>query len=67
MIKFGDLVEKCLHQPGFFEALKHNPAQGLKSAGFKLNPQVIMALKALDYDAIQNVALACDPTTGPIC
>lgn len=67
MIKFPELVEKCLHQPGFFEALKHNPVHGLKSAGFSPTPELILALKALDYDAIQNVAIACDPTTGPIC
>jgi hypothetical protein len=67
MISFNDLVEKLLHQPGFFEALKANPVKALKANGFKPTPPVIAALKALDYDAIQNVVIACDPAVGPIC
>lgn len=65
-LTFETLVEKALHTPGFFAALKQNPVQALKSAGLASTPQVILALKALDYDAIQNVAIACDPPTGPV-
>jgi hypothetical protein len=66
-INFGALVEKALHQPGFFDELKRNPIKALKGNGFKPTPEVITALKAVDFDAIQNVAIACDPTVGPIC
>jgi hypothetical protein len=66
-ITFEVLVQKSLQQPGFFEDLKRNPAKTLKAAGLAPTPEVIKALRALDYDAIQNVALACDPATGPIC
>jgi hypothetical protein len=66
-ITFEVLVEKALHQPGFFDGLKREPVKTLRAARLAPTPQVIMALKALDYDAIQNVAIACDPATGPIC
>jgi hypothetical protein len=66
-LTFHKLVEKCLNQPGFFNALKANPVTALKDAGLAPTPQVITALKTLDYNAIQNVAIACDPVTGPVC
>jgi hypothetical protein len=66
-VTFDMLVEKALHQPGFFDGLKRDPVKGLKATGFAPTPALIAALKALDYDAIQNVAIACDPTTGPMC
>lgn len=66
-ITFQLLVEKALKEPGFFDGLKQNPIQTLKKAGLAATPQIILALKAIDYDAIQNLAIACDPTTGPVC
>ena len=66
-LTFEALVEKCLHQPGFFEGLKADPVNTLKKAGFTPTPPVLVALRALDYNDIRNVALACDPLTGPIC
>jgi len=66
-ITFQVLVEKALNQPGFFDGLKRNPIQTLKNAGLAPTPQIITALKQLDYDDIQNVAIACDPKVGPAC
>jgi len=66
-ITFELLVEKALHQPGFFDGLKRDPVKTLRAAGLAPTPQLIMALKELDYNAIQNVAIACDPVTGPLC
>jgi hypothetical protein len=66
-ITFQLLVDKSLNQPGFFDNLKRDPAKTLKAAGLAATPPIILALKNLDYDAIQNVALACDPITGPMC
>jgi len=65
-VTFDALVEKALHKPGFFQALKQNPVQALKAEGLAATPQLILALKAVDYDAIHNVAIACDPLTGPV-
>ena len=66
-ITFELLVETCLHDRGFFEDLKCNPAKTLKNKGLRATPDIIVALRKLDYDAIRNVALACNPVTGPLC
>jgi hypothetical protein len=66
-ITFKALVEKALKQPAFFDGLKSNPVKTLRDAGFKPTPEVLVALKNIDYDAIKNLAIACDPVTGPLC
>jgi len=66
-ITFAALVEKALKTPAFFDGLNSNPVKTLKDAGFKPTPEVLVALRNIDYDAIKNLAVACDPTTGPMC
>jgi hypothetical protein len=66
-VTFELLVQTCLKNPGFFEGLRHNPVQTLKQAGMATTPELLVALRKLDYDDIRNVALACDPITGPLC
>jgi hypothetical protein len=66
-ITFAALVEKALKKPSFFDGLKSNPVKTLKDAGLKPTPEVLVALKNIDYDAIKNLAIACDPVTGPLC
>jgi hypothetical protein len=66
-VTFDLLVQTCLKNPAFFEGLRHNPAQTLKNAGMVPTPELIVALRDLDYDDIRNVALACNPLVGPLC
>ncbi len=66
-LTFKALVENCLNKPGFFQGLKKDPINTLKNAGLAPTPQILTALQALDYNDIQNVAMACDPLTGPLC
>ncbi len=66
-ITFAALVKQALAQPAFFDGLKANPVQTLRGAGMKPTPAVLAALKLIDYDAIKNLAIACDPITGPLC
>ncbi len=66
-ITFGELVELCLHTPGFFGHLQKDPAKALESAGYEPTPIVIEALKKIDYTAIRNLWRACDPTVAPMC
>jgi hypothetical protein len=66
-ITFSALVEMSLKKPAFFDGLKSNPVKTLKDAGFKPTPEVLVALRNIDYDAIKHLAIACDPLTGPLC
>jgi hypothetical protein len=66
-ITFPALVEKALHEPAFFDGLKSNPVKALKAAGFKPTPEVVAALRNIDYDAIKSLAIACNPLEGPLC
>ena len=66
-ITFGELVNACLNNPGFFHALQDNPAQAITEAGYEATPLVIESLKHLDYNAIRKVFRACDPTSEPMC
>ena len=65
-ITFELLVEKALHKPGFFHALRQNPGQALKAEGLAATPQIVTALRAIDYNDIQNLVMACNPTAGPV-
>ena len=66
-ITFGELVNACLNNPGFFHELQDNPAQAITQAGYEATPMVIASLKNLDYNAVRKVFRACDPTTAPMC
>jgi hypothetical protein len=66
-ITFGELINACLNNPGFFHELQDNPAQAITKAGYEATPMVIASLKSLDYDAIRKVFRACDPTSAPMC
>ena len=66
-ITFGELINACLNNPGFFHELENNPAQAITHAGYEATPMVIASLKTLDYSAIRKVFRACDPATAPVC
>jgi hypothetical protein len=65
-MKFEDLVHKVLHEPGFYSQLKDNPEKALKNAGVTPKPEMVQALKAIDYDSLKRVAHAADTNVG-IC
>ena len=66
-VTFELLVETCLRNSGFFEGLRHDPVGTLKKANMQPTPELIVALRHLDYNDIRNVALACNPLVGPLC
>jgi hypothetical protein len=52
------LINKVLNDPGFFSALKKDPAKALQGTGEKLTPEQIKALKELNYKALEDVGSA---------
>ena len=65
-MKFEDLVDKVLHEPGFYGQLKDNPEKALKNAGVTATPAMVQALKAIDFDSLKRVAHSTDYNVG-IC
>jgi hypothetical protein len=57
-MKFEDLVDKVLHDPGFYSQLKDNPEKALKNAGMEPKPPLVQALKGINYDSLKKVAHA---------
>ncbi len=66
-ITFGELINLCLNNPGFFHQLQNNPAKAITQAGYEATPAVIASLEHLDYGAIRKVFRACDPLSAPVC
>jgi hypothetical protein len=65
---FEGLVNKVLHEPGFWSKLKSDPEGALKAHGFHPTPAQIAALKSLDYNSIRGVAQAFNgPAQGTVC
>ncbi len=65
-MKFEDLVGKVLHEPGFYSQLKDNPEKALRNAGVEPKPELVQALKSINYDSLKRVAHAADTNVG-IC
>jgi len=65
-MKFEELVDKVLHEPGFYGQLKDNPEKALKNAGAKPTPEMVKALKSVNFDSLKRVAHASDHNVG-IC
>ena len=59
-MKFEDLVQKVLHEPGFYSQLKDNPEKALKNAGATPTPEMVQALKGVNYDSLKKVAHAAN-------
>lgn len=66
-ITFAEIVNACLHKPGFFHQLRENPAHALREHGFQATPMVLDALKSFDYNSVRQLYFACNPDTGPVC
>jgi hypothetical protein len=66
-ITFGELINLCLNNPGFFHQLQENPEQAITAAGYVATPMVVESLKHFDYTAVRKVFHACDPTIAPVC
>lgn len=65
-MKFEELVNKVLHEPGFYGQLKDNPEKALKNAGATPTPEMVKALKAVNFDSLKRVAHSADHNVG-IC
>lgn len=65
-MKFEDLVNKVLHEPGFYSQIKDNPEKALANAGVKATPEMIKAIKGVNFDALKRVAHSYDHNVG-IC
>jgi len=63
---FEELVDKVLHEPGFYGQLKDNPEKALKNAGVTAKPELVKALKSVNFDSLKRVAHASDHNVG-IC
>jgi hypothetical protein len=50
------LVDKVMHEPGFYDKLKKDPKAALLSAGDKPKPEQIEALKKVNYKVLDEIA-----------
>jgi len=66
-ITFSELINRCLHDAGFFHQLQEDPAKALEQAGFAPTPSIVEALRHIDYAAIRRLHSACDPLNLPMC
>jgi len=65
-MKFEELVNKVINEPGFYSQLKDNPEKALHNAGVKPTSQMVKALKGVNFDSLKNVAHSFDKNVG-IC
>jgi hypothetical protein len=55
-MKLEEVVTRIMKDEKFRDALKADPAKALESAGVKATPEILHALKSVDWAAVHKVS-----------
>jgi hypothetical protein len=58
---FDQFVHKVISDPQFYQLLKKDPAEALRSVGIELSKEQIEALKEIDYKQLEQIAAEFGP------